>query len=84
MWTETYPRLDPRKVVTGADGGCTSCTLIYAAFQSVGLDLRTSHPVQIRFSFPKISGSLIARAEFDLRTNTSVELYTVQGTILCI
>jgi hypothetical protein len=77
-WMTLYPDLDHRKVVIGADSGCVSCTIIYAAFRSVGIDLRTSRNVQLLRLFQKDEeGSLLAMAIPDQGRNILVELYTV-------
>jgi hypothetical protein len=82
-WATSYPNLDPQKVGVGADSGCVSCTIICAAFRSVGLDLRTSHDVQLLSLFHKDEkGSLLAMAQLAEGSNILVELYTVQGEFL--
>lgn len=82
-WATFYTHLDPRKVGIGADSGCVSCTIICAAFQSVGLDLRTSHDVQLLSPFhTDEKGSLLAMAESNERSNIVVELCTLQGEFL--
>lgn len=79
-WANSYPDLDPQRVVTGADSGCTTCNIIYAAFQSVGLDLRTSHDVHLLGLFHKDdNSSLLAMATSKEGCNVFVEFYIVQG-----
>lgn len=81
-WATVYPYLNSQKIVAGADGGCMSCALICAAFQSVGLDLRTSYRVQdIGLYNQNESGSLIVMAAYFKEINKLVELYTVEGEI---
>jgi hypothetical protein len=82
-WATLYPDLDPQKVVTGVDSGCVSCTIIYAAFQSLRIDLRTSHIIDTLSLFQKDKkGSLLAMATLKNGSCISVELYTVQGELL--
>jgi hypothetical protein len=82
-WATSYPKLSPQKVILGTDSGCVSCTIIDAAFQSVGLDLRTSHDVQLLSLFHKDEkGSLLAMAQSKERSRSLVEMYTVQGEFL--
>ena len=81
-WNFSYPNLDPRKVVGGVDSGCMSCALIYAAFQSIGLDLRTSHDVQEIHVYNKGEGkNLMVTAEYLKEPTIQIELYTIQGEI---
>lgn len=83
IWASSYPDLDPQKVVIGAGSGCMSCTIIHAAFQSAGLDLRTSDEVQSLSLFRKDeNGGLLAIATPNEGRSIVVELYTAQGELL--
>lgn len=75
-----YPDLDSQKIVAGADGGCASCALIFAAFQSVRLDLRTSHGLErIILSKRNKDSNLMVSAVFQNQPSVRVELYTNKG-----
>ena len=85
MWADSYPRLHPQKVVIGSDSGCVSCIIICTAFQSVGLDLRTSHDIQsLWLSRKDEEGKLTAAAALNEGLIIWVEFYTVQGEFLTL
>lgn len=81
-WAHSYPKLNPRKIVFGADNQCFSCKIIKTAFQSVGLDLHTLHDTQsLSLHNKEEKGSLLAIAVLDERRSVVVELYTVPGKL---
>ena len=82
-WAKSYPNLDPRKIVIGANNQCSSCMIIKAAFQSVGLDLHILHDTQYLSLYNKEEkGSLLASAVLGERRVVVVELYTVPSESL--
>lgn len=82
-WARSYPNLDPRKIVIGADNQCSSCMIIKAAFQSVGLDLHILHDTQyLSLHNKEENGSLLALAVLGERRTVLVELYTVPSESL--
>jgi hypothetical protein len=82
QWASSYPSLDPQKIVSGAKNQCMPCTMIEAAFHTVGLDLHTAHDIQ-RLSLFTMSqnGSLLALAAIQGRTRV-VEFYTAHSELL--
>ena len=78
-WAITYPSLDPQKIILGARSQCTACSIIEAAFQSVGLELKTLHdPKCISLFHEGENSALLAMAFIDDKP-TLVELYTACG-----
>lgn len=81
-WAISYPNIDPRKIVIGADKQCSSCMIIEAAFESVGLDLHMLHDTQyLSLHHKEKKGSLLASAVLGKR-RVVVELYTVPSESL--
>jgi hypothetical protein len=82
-WASSYPNLDPQKIVIGTSNRCMSCTIINAAFQSVGLDLQTLQDTEYIGLYNKEEkGSLLLLAVLIERSTVVVELYTVPGEFL--
>jgi hypothetical protein len=78
-WAGFYPNLDPQKIVDGVRNHCTSCTMINAAFHSIGLDLDTMHDPRCLSLYSRgQNGGLLAKASHDQKCS-NVELYTVEG-----
>jgi hypothetical protein len=82
-WAGIYPKLDPQKIISGVDNRCMSCTVIDAAFRSIGFELHTLKNHQyLSLLKKKGNGSLFASAAIDEERNIAVELYVDPGEFL--
>jgi len=83
-WADSYPTLDPRKIAEGARNRCMSCTVINAAFDSIGICLRTMHDEQRLVLYKNDRhGSLLASIVSNQRCST-IEFYTSSGKALSL
>lgn len=81
-WATSYPTLDPRRIAEGARSGCMSCAIVNAAFDGIGICLRTTSDGQRLSLYKKDQdGSLLAQISDDERCKT-IEFYTSSGKAL--